>query len=88
MNSGLNQGAMIAAIVVAVLLFGGLGFWWLNGSKPAPPADYKPVMPPSGYSGAASSMGAGSSGGAATGTAPGMGTAPATGNTPMTGNTP
>jgi hypothetical protein len=48
---------MIAIIIVAILIFGGIGYAWMN-NRPAPPADYKPIMPPSGYAGQASGMSA------------------------------
>jgi hypothetical protein len=48
---------MIAVALVALLIFGGLGFMWIS-RKPTPPATYQPVMPPGGYGSGASGMGA------------------------------
>ena len=55
-----NRTTMIAVIVVAILLFGGIGYAWIN-SKTQPDANYQPVTMPSqntsqpGYPGTSSS---------------------------------
>jgi hypothetical protein len=54
MSKGLMAGVIVAGLAIA----GGVGFMWLN-SKPQPPPGYKPIMPPSGYSGTASGRAAG-----------------------------
>lgn len=59
MQQEVSKGTMIAAIIIAVVLLGGLGWWFTFGRTPANVGDAQPVSPPGGsYGGAASGPGA------------------------------
>jgi hypothetical protein len=93
MNNEINRNVMIGGIVAAILIAGGLGYLWISQSKPQVPANYQPVMPPSGYGGQASGMAARMGGGGAGRPGPGassgmMGNGPGGMGRTMTGNGP
>lgn len=59
MQGEVSRGTMIAAIVVVLLVIGGVG-WWVMGrnSGATPPPGYKPGAPVGGSAGMASGPGA------------------------------